>query len=98
MAPTPAVNSSEADKYVAPHERKSGPWAEYDLEDAGRTMEMADKIRGNPKFVEAVAKHHEKKAKHHRKMADGMRSAMQRGLVSEKAMTTSLEKTGKQQA
>ena len=38
-------------------------------------MERAEQIRGNPKYVEAIAKHHEKKSKHHRKLADGMKSS-----------------------
>jgi hypothetical protein len=73
-------------KYVEPHERKDGPWDEYELEDAGRHMEVAEKIKANPKMVEAVAKHHEKKAKRHKKIASGMRHHMSRGLVSDKAM------------
>ena len=76
----------EAGPYKAPHERMNGPFDDYELEDAGRTMERADQIRGNPKLVEAVAKHHEKKAKHHRKMAEAMKPHMKRGLVSEKAL------------
>lgn len=76
----------EAGPYVPAHERKSGPWDEYELEDAGRTMERAEEIRGNPKFVEAVAAHHEKKAKRHKKLAGEMRGHMKRGLVSETAL------------
>lgn len=84
-----SANSGAApapDRYVRPHERKKGPWDEYELEDAGRTMEDAKKIEGNPAFVEAVAAHHEKKAKRHKKIAGEMRGAMKRGLVSEKAL------------
>jgi hypothetical protein len=81
-----ANDSREPVKYTPPHERKNGPWDEYDLEDGGRTMERAEEIRGNPKYVEAIAKHHEKKAKHHRKLAEGMKSHMKRGLVSERAL------------
>jgi hypothetical protein len=73
-------------KYREPHERKDGPWEDYELDDAGRHMEMADKIKGNPKLVEAVAKHHEAKAKRHKKIAAGMRHHMGRGMVSEKAL------------
>jgi hypothetical protein len=76
----------EAGPYKEPHERKDGPWEDYELEDGGRTMERSEAIKGNPKFVEAIAAHHEKKAKHHRKMAAGMKGHMARGLVSEKAL------------
>jgi hypothetical protein len=89
-----SANSGEGGKagpYVQPHKRKDGPWDEYDLEDAGRAMERAEEISGNPKFVEAIAKHHEKKAKHHRKLAQGMKGHMKRGLVSEKALEKASE-------
>ena len=72
--------------YTAPHERKNGPWHDHELDDAGRHVEMADKIKGNPKFAEAVAKHHEKKAKRHHALAAGMKVHMKRGLVSEKQL------------
>ena len=85
--PTAAIESA----YEPPHERKSGPWEDYELEDAGRTMERADQIRGNPKMMEAMAKHHAKKAKHHKKIAEGMKSHMKRGLVSEKALAKASE-------
>jgi hypothetical protein len=60
-----SANSGEGGKagpYVEPHKRKDGPWNEYDLESAGSAMEHAEAIKSNPKFVEAIAKHHEKKA------------------------------------
>jgi hypothetical protein len=72
-------------EYKEPHERSSG-WQDYELEDAGRHLERADKIKANPKFVEAIARHHEKKAAHHRKLAEGMKGHLKRGLVSEKAL------------
>jgi hypothetical protein len=81
-------------KYVEPHERKDGPWDEYELEDAGRHIERADKIRSNPKMMEAVAKHHEKKAKRHRAIAGEMRHHMNAGHVSEKAMERAAAKRG----
>lgn len=81
-----ANDSREPVKYTPPHERKDGPWDEYELEDGGRTMERSEDIRGNPKYVEAIAKHHEKKAKKHRKLAASMKGHMQRGLVSEAAL------------
>lgn len=79
------------DTYKPPHERKDGPWDEYDLDSAGRDMERAEQIKGNPKFVEAIAAHHEKKAKHHRKLAQGMKGHMARGLVSDTAMKKAIE-------
>ncbi len=86
------TSANSGDSYKEPHERKSGPWDEWEMDDAGRTMERADKIRGNSKFVEAIAKHHEKKAAHHRKLAEGMKHHMRRGLVSEKAAAKASEK------
>jgi hypothetical protein len=96
--PSVAITSANSGKggdagpYKAPHERKDGPWDEYELEDGGRTMERAEAIKSNPKFVEAVAAHHEKKAKHHRKLAKGMKGHMKRGLVSEKALAKATER------
>lgn len=98
MMPSTAIvsaNSGEGGKdgpYKVPHERMNGPFEDYELEDAGRTMERADQIRGNPKLVEAVAKHHKKKAKHHQQMAEAMKPHMKRGLVSEKAAAKASEK------
>ena len=83
-----SANSGEggaAGPYKEPHERENGPWEDHELEMAGRDMERGDQVKGNPKLVEAVAKHHEKKAKKHRKMAQGMRDHMKRGMISEKA-------------
>jgi hypothetical protein len=90
-----SANSGEGGKagpYVEPHKRKDGPWDEYDLEDAGRHLERAEQIKSNPKFVEAIAAHHEKKAKRHKKLAGEMRGHMKRGLVSEKALAKVSEK------
>jgi hypothetical protein len=82
-----STNAPEAmHEYKEPHERKDGPWEDYELEHAGRTIDHAEKIKANPKLVEAVAKHHEKKAKMHHKLASGLKHHMARGLVSEKAL------------
>lgn len=92
-----SANSGEggtAGPYKSPHERKSGPWDEYELEDGGRTMERAQEISGNPAYVEAIAKHHEKKAKKHRKLAASMKGHMARGLVSEDALKKASAKRG----
>lgn len=84
----------EAGPYTPPHERKSGPYDDYELEDGGRTLERASQIQSNPAYVEAIAKHHEKKAKHHHKMAESMKPHMKRGLVSESAMKKASAKAG----
>lgn len=73
-------------KYVEPHERKDGPWDEYELDDAGRHIEHAEKVKANPKMMAAIAKHHEKRAKRHHAIARTMKPHMNRGLVSEKAL------------
>lgn len=78
------------------HERKDGPWDEWELEEGGRHLERADKIKGNAKYVEAIAKHHESKAKHHRKLAHEARHLRGRGMISEKAMAKASEKRGRE--
>jgi hypothetical protein len=78
-------------EHKEPHERKDGPWEDHELDHAGHHLEKAEKIKANPKFVEAIAKHHEKKAKAHHKLASGLKHHMARGLVSE----TALEKASK---
>ena len=80
-----ANDSDEPVKWTPPHERKDGPWEDHELEMAGNDMERADQIRGNPKMMDAMAKHHAKKAKHHKKLAEGMKGHKKRGLISEKA-------------
>ena len=87
-------SAASPSKYVPPHERKDGPWDSYELEDCGRHCEMADKIRDNPKLMEAMAKHHEKRAAEHHKIARSMKPHMKRGMVSEAA----LEKAAKRRA
>lgn len=95
--PRAAIESSTAtpSKYREPHARANGPWDEYELEDGGRTMERAEKIKANGKFVEHIAKHHQKKAAMHTKMAKHMMPHMKRGLVSEKAMGKAAAKRGR---
>lgn len=83
---TSATDSEEPVKYTPPHERESGPWEDHELDSAGHHLDMAEKIKGNPKMAEAIAKHHEKKAKHHQKMAASMKGHMKRGLVSVKQL------------
>lgn len=80
------ITSAQDGKYVHPHERKAGPWDDYELRECGNCLERAEQIKANPKLVEAIAKHHESKAKEHRKLAEGMKVHMKRGMVSEKAM------------
>lgn len=87
MARPPDSAVATPERYKPPHERPNGPWDEYELDDAGRHIERAEQVKANPKLMEAVAKHHEKKAKHHHKIAAGLKSAMSRGLVSETAAT-----------
>lgn len=98
MPRPPNATESDPHKYVEPHERKDGPWDEYELDDAGRHIERAEKIKGNPKFVEAIAKHHEKKAKTHSELADKTRGLRKSGHISEKAlMNAEAKRHGKQE-
>ena len=76
------------------HERMHGPWDNWEIEDAARHMDRAHKIMGNPKFMEAITKHHEAKAKEHHEMVAHMKPHMKRGLVSEKALEKASNKRG----
>ena len=88
--PRAAIESSTAtpgnEKYREPHERSNGPWDEYEKDDAGRTLERAEKIKANGKFVAEIAKHHQKKSKHHHEIASKLKHHMKSGLVSDKAL------------
>ena len=88
------TSTDEPRKYVPPHERKNGPWDSYELEDMGHHLERAEQIGKNPKLVEAIAKHQEKKAATHRKMAGKMRGHMKRGLVSDRQYEKAKAKHG----
>lgn len=41
-------------KYVSPEERKSGPFDDYEVRDALRTLTNARKIQKNPALMKAV--------------------------------------------
>ena len=75
----------DAMPYVPSHERKDG-WHKWELEDASRHLEQAERIRGNKGLVEAIAKHHETRATEHKKLAASAKSALARGLISESAL------------
>ena len=83
--PHPGAEKAEAmhDKYTPPHERKNGPWQDYELDDMGRHVEMADKVKSNPKLMAAMAEHHHKKAKKHSDMAKMMLPALTLSRFSE---------------
>ena len=76
----------DGDKYKPPHERPSGPWDDYELEDGGHALERAEKIKANAKYVDAIAKHHEKKAKVHSKLAVETRALRRSGKISDEAL------------
>lgn len=86
--PRAAIESSTAtpEKYREPHERKEGPWDDYELDEGGRHLERAEKIKANGKYVEAIAKHHEKKASTHRNLAHQARHLRKSGMISDKAL------------
>lgn len=92
--PRAAIESSTAtpERHKEPHERPNGPWEEWELEDGGRTMEHADRVKGNPKYVEAIAKHHEKKAKLHHGLAMKARHLRKSGAISDKALERAAER------
>ena len=59
-APSP---SAEMDKpYVRPIERKNGPWDDYDIREALRTLVDADKIRANSGLMRRVKAEAKKQA------------------------------------
>jgi hypothetical protein len=90
--PRAAIESSTATPYREPHERKDGPWQDYELEEGGRHLERAEQIKGNGKYVEAIAKHHEKKAKMHRGLAHKARHLRGAGMISDKALERAAER------
>lgn len=90
--PRAAIESSTATPYREPHERKDGPWQDHELEEGGRHLERAEKIKGNGKYVEAIAKHHEGRAKTHRKLAHQARHLRGQGMISDKALARAAEK------
>lgn len=93
--PRAAIESAQGNtpsKYREPHERSSGPWQDYELEDGGRALERAEKVKGNPKYVEAIAKHHEKKAKLHHGLAEKARHLRKSGAISDKALAKAAER------
>jgi hypothetical protein len=92
--PRVEIESANSGKYQAPHERQNGPWEDWELEDAGRHLEHAEKIRANPKMAEALAKHHEKKAKEHSKLAHHARHLRKSGHVSDTALKKAADKRG----
>jgi len=92
--PRAAIESSTAspDKYREPHERSNGPWDDYELDEGGRHLDRAEKIKANGKYVEAIAKHHEKKAKTHRDLAHKARHLRKSGAISDKALERAAER------
>ena len=48
--------------YVRPIDRKAGPWDEYDIRDALRTLVDADKIRANSGLMRKVKAEAKKQA------------------------------------
>lgn len=81
-------------KYVEPHERKNGPWEDYELSHAAESVEHAEKVKANPKFSAAVVKHVEQRAKKHAKTAQTLRHHMKRGSVSERQFEKAKAKNG----
>jgi hypothetical protein len=89
LMPRVAIETSTATparKYREPHERANGPWDAYELEDGGRALERAEQVKGNPKYVEAIAKHHEAKAKLHHGLAHKARHMRKSGAISDRAL------------
>lgn len=86
--PRAAIESSTQtpSKYREPHERSNGPWQDYELDEGGRHLERAEKIKANGKYVEAIAKHHEKQAKMHHGLAHKARGLRKSGAISEMAL------------
>jgi hypothetical protein len=93
--PRAAIESSTATpsrEYKEPHERSNGPWDDYELDEGGRHLDRAEKIKANGKYVEAIAKHHEKKAKLHHGLAMKARHLRKSGAVSDRALAKAEER------
>jgi hypothetical protein len=92
--PRTAIETSTAtpEQHKPPHERPSGPWDDWETEDAGQTLERAEKIKANGKFVEHIAKHHEAKAKLHHGLAHKARYMRKSGAISDRALERAAER------
>ena len=74
------------------YERENGPWDEWELSNAAEHLELADKLSGNPKFLEAIRKHSEKKAAEHQHVADHAARLAKSGKISEKQLAKMKER------
>lgn len=92
--PSAAIESTYSDKddpaYAErrkePHERKNGPWDDYELAEGARHIDHAEKIKGNKKFAEAIAKHAQGRAEEHERVAEHAKRLAKSGHISEKQM------------
>jgi len=80
------TSANNAGKYKPPHERSEGPWEDYELDDGMRHLDMASKIVGNKKYVEAIKRHGEKKAHETKQIAHRASMLARAGQISSKQM------------
>lgn len=84
--PSAAITSANSGTYKPPHEREKGPWSDWELAEGADHLEHAEKIKANPKYMEAIHKHAERKAKEHRETAHHIGKLAKAGKISDKAM------------
>lgn len=72
--------------YKEPHERKTGPWNDWELADGAHHLRRAGQIIGNKKFLDAIKEHAEQRADEHREMAHHIAHLAKSGRISAKAM------------
>lgn len=93
--PNAAIESAnDSERRKEPHERKDGPWDDYELADGARHISHAEKIKGNPKYAAAIAKHAQGKADEHQQMAHHAKQLAKSGHISAKAMAKTRERMG----
>lgn len=81
---TSAVSAGKPCK--EPHERKSGPWDDWELSDAAHYLRRAGEIIKNKKFLAAIKKHAETKAEEHQEIAHKAGLLAKMGRISPRAM------------
>lgn len=81
-----SVPASSEKPYREPHERKNGPWNDYELSDGAHHLRRAGEIIKNKKFLAAIKKHAETKAEEHQEIAHKAGLLAKMGRISPRAM------------
>lgn len=91
---TSTDSPAKPSKYVEAHERANGPWDDYELREAARSVHHVHKIAKNKKFMEAIKKHMEAEAEEKHESARQMEMLARSGKISDKAMAAAKARRG----